>query len=105
MEISFRPLGKVMEIVATARLEITYAFDDLVFAEHSVFIIRFDKENEKYLYLYFNIECERDTVTKLKQTLLDASVSHGFSLFDSGVFRLHPKTGQEEIDIEFDVLQ
>lgn len=101
MEITFRPLGKVMEIASSTGLEITYAFDDLVFSEHSIFVIRFDKEHEDIVYLYFNVDCEEEIARELYKTLKDASDKHQLKLYEMGTFNLQPNDEVEEIEIEF----
>jgi hypothetical protein len=101
MEITFNPLGKVMEIASHTGFEITYAFEDLVFSEHSIFIIQFDKENDTLLHLFFNIDCEISTAENIKQSLFKAAEQHEIKIEDSGKFRINAKTNSEEIDIEF----
>jgi hypothetical protein len=101
MEVPFRPLGKVMEIASSTGLDITYAFDDLIFSEHSIFIIRFDKNIEDLIHLYINCDCEELTASRIKQTLLDEAKKQKLNLIDSGKFRLQQRINSEEIDIEF----
>ena len=101
MEVPFRPLGKVMEIASSTGLEITYAFDDLFFSEHSVFVIRFDKEKEDKLNLYFNQQCEKKTANAIKQKLFEAAAQQKVQLLEIGKFNLKPIEGKEEIEIEF----
>ena len=101
MEVPFRPLGKVMEIASATGLDITYAFDDLVFSEHSIFIIRFDKEQDDKLHLYFNRDCEEKTATEIKQKLVEKSNSQNIIISEGGKFMLKPKDESEEIEIEF----
>ena len=101
MEVPFRPLGKVMEIASSTGLDISYAFDDLIFSEHSIFIIRFDKIHEDLIHLYINCDCEELTASKISQTLLNEAKNHKLKLIHSGKFRLKQKIDSEEIDIEF----
>jgi hypothetical protein len=52
-----RPLGKITAILTDLGLEVTYAYDDLVFVQHSAFLLQFtDTPNE--LKLFTNSECD-----------------------------------------------
>lgn len=101
MEITFKPLGKVMKLASEAGFDVTYAFDDLVFSEHSLFIIRFDSENNERLYLYFNADCDSNTEKEVKKILINASVDENLHMTYAGKFKLSQKDKTEEIDIEF----
>jgi len=101
MEITFRPLGKIMLIAEATGLEITYAFEDLAFSEHSVFILQFDKEDENLIHLFINIECEESKNCEIREALIDAAQLQNMKIVYSGKFQLNPKTQSEEIDIEF----
>ncbi len=55
---NYRDLEAVRQIVNNATgLEITYAYDDLVFPDNGVFIIQFDESNKDNLFCYFQEEC------------------------------------------------
>jgi hypothetical protein len=101
MNIPFRPLGKVMELASSTGLEVTYAFDDLVFSEHSLFIIRFDKKNETLIHVYFNRDCEENTAKEIWQTLFNGALKQKLKINNSGKFQITPKIESEEMDIEF----
>ena len=52
-----KPLGKITALLADLGLEVTYAYDDLVFVQHSAFLLQFtDKRN--LLKLYTNSACD-----------------------------------------------
>jgi len=55
---NYRDLEAVRQIVNNATgLEITYAYDDLVFPDNGVFIIQFDESDKDNLFCYFQEEC------------------------------------------------
>ncbi|WP_346861492.1 hypothetical protein [uncultured Draconibacterium sp.] len=55
---NYRDLEAVRQIVNNATgLEITYAYDDLVFPDNGVFIIQFDDSSTDNLFCYFQEEC------------------------------------------------
>jgi len=101
MKISFRPLGKVREIVEATGLDISYAYDDLVFSDHSVFILRFDMNIENKLYLYFNSECNSKEAGILETRLTTAGKIGGFEIQKAGLFVIDQLVDKEEIQIKF----
>lgn len=100
MNIPFRPLGKVRDIVQATGLDISYAYDDLVFSDHSVFILRFDNENPDMLYIYFNTKCN-DQSDLLKNKLKFAAEIAGFNIIYSGLFTIKQLNQEEEVEINF----
>lgn len=53
-----RDLEAVRQIVNEATgLEISYAYEDLVFPEHGAFIIQFDEESNDKLHCHFHEDC------------------------------------------------
>lgn len=101
MTVPFRPLGVVRDIVQATGLDISYAYDDLVFSDHSVFILRFDDEKPKRLHLHFNSECEPSESTVFTQKLTDAGKSSGFDILKGSKFSLNQIDGKEELEITF----
>ncbi|MCY1718944.1 hypothetical protein OU798_01235 [Prolixibacteraceae bacterium Z1-6] len=55
---NYRDLEAVRQIVDNATgLELTYAYDDLVFPDKGAFIIQFDDSNTDNLFCYFQKGC------------------------------------------------
>ena len=74
----FRPLEKVRTILQTAiGLDIMYAYDDLVFTEHGVFLFQFDNENEQQIICYSHEDFDPQERANQLQKLKEA-----FSNFD-----------------------
>ena len=101
MKIQLRPLGEVRDIVQATGLDISYAYEDLVFSDHSAFILRFDDNIQKRLYLYFNIECDSEKIKILRNKLINASKISDFKIIRAGKFVLTQLEGKEEIEIKF----
>lgn len=56
---NYRDLESVRQIIhSSTGLEVSYAYDDLVFPDETVFIIQFDDVNLNNLYIYFQEDCE-----------------------------------------------
>lgn len=65
----FRDLETVRQIVLDATgLEISYAYDDLVFPENTVFIMQFDDANLDNVFVHFQEDCE----VQARQNVIDA---------------------------------
>lgn len=94
MTIPYRPLGKVSNIVQATGLEMSYAYDDLIFSDNSVFILQFDDILQNRLHLYFNIDCDKKEAVKLEQELRNASKIEGFTIDNNGLFSLSRLMGK-----------
>ena len=101
MEINFRPIGVAREIVNESGLEITYAYDDLLFIENSILIIKFNDENSSIMGIYFSTECDKDTGKDLFYKLKDAATQREMNLESLGRFSLREDAENENVKIEF----
>jgi hypothetical protein len=101
MKIPFRPLGEVRDIVQTTGLDISYAYDDLLFSDNSVFILRFDNDVDKKMYLYFNSDCNSVEAGILEKRLKTAGKIGGFEISKAGLFTLEQLSDKEEIQVKF----
>ncbi|WP_372653165.1 hypothetical protein [Draconibacterium sp.] len=55
---NYRDLEAVRQIVNEATgLDISYAYEDLVFPEHGAFIIQFNEKSTDKLHCYFHEDC------------------------------------------------
>jgi hypothetical protein len=101
MNIPFRPIGRVRELILATGLDISHFYDDLVISDHSVFIIKFDKDIISKLHLYFNCDCDEAEKNKISRCLKIECFSSGFDLIHSGLFSLEQIDNKEEITISF----
>ena len=101
MKKPFRPLGEIIDMVSATGLDVSYAYEDLVFSEHSVFIIKFDDSIKDSLHLYFNTDCDDDVACDIEQKLIKASMEKGIDLILKGSFELKSKENSQEIEIAF----
>lgn len=99
--VQFYELEKVRFIVKDAcGIDIAYAYEDLVFSEHGLFIIQF-QENEKELGCWFNKECLEPNKVQMFNSLAKSATLNGLELKYKGKFEMSQKPGKEEIDIQF----
>jgi len=95
-----RDLEKVRASIKEATdLDVAYAYDDLVFPEHTAFMIEFDAESDKKLYCYFHEDCLPDSKTEILDQLTQSFQKRGCRLASKGTFTLSQKG--EEIEIRF----
>ncbi|MFY9151616.1 MAG: hypothetical protein WAO52_06370 [Prolixibacteraceae bacterium] len=96
----FRDLEKVRVMLKEAtELDISYAYDDLVFPDHTAFIIQFAEQNDTSFYSYFHEDCLPDAKSEILQNLEQSFKKHGCKMNYKGSFNLNQKG--EEIEIAF----
>jgi hypothetical protein len=101
MSVIFRPLDKAIEIAESTGLGVSYAYEDLVFSDNSVFILQFDDTNKNNLLVHFNNDCEPTLVENLISVLTEKSKEKDFQLIRKGTFSLSEIEGTEELQISF----
>lgn len=94
-----RPLGKITALLAGLDLEVTYAYDDLVFVQHSAFILQFT-DDPVQLKLHINTECEPAEANHIAATLILEFDKAGFTVTPVGRFSITPNEDQT-LNIEF----
>ncbi len=96
----FRDLEKVRIIIKDATgLDISYAYDDLVFSEHAVFLLQFDDNNENNFFCYFHKDCIPKEQKSIVKSLTEVCKKKGCTLIPKGAFTLKQKG--KKLDIHF----
>ena len=96
---ALKPLGILKEVVESAGMGISYAYDDLVFPDHNGFLMQFSDDGNK-VTVHINTEADRkevgQAIKKLKSfatpTSLEISVGNFYTLYQAD---------DETISIEF----
>ena len=94
-----RPLGKVTALLAELGLEVTYAYDDLVFVQHSAFILQFT-DDPVQLKLFINTECDPAEANNAASNIVLEFDKAGFTVTPVGRFFLTPNEDQT-LNIQF----
>lgn len=94
-----KPLGKITAILADLGLEVTYAFDDLVFVQHSAFLLQFLDDSPE-IKLFINTECKPDVAEGVEKQIVEAHAKAGFSIVPAGRFTIK-ENDNETLDISF----
>lgn len=101
MSIPFRPLGEVKMILEEAGTDVAYAYEDLVFAEHTAYLIQFNDRFPENLKIYFNAEIDPQDASWQQKILMPIVHKHKMSLTNAGRFSFEQRKDSEEIDIRF----
>ncbi len=95
-------LGRVQNILKAATgLEVTHAYDDLVFVEHAAFLIQFVPQDLKRFQCHFNEQCVAEDRVKLLARIQTASASEGMACDAGRTFTLEQVPDKEEVRIHF----
>lgn len=94
-----KPLGKITAILADLGLEVTYAYDDLVFVQHSAFLLQFTDEPNT-LKLFANSECNPKEANTVVSNIVLAFDAGGFVANPSGKYSLS-QNDDETLKLEF----
>jgi hypothetical protein len=94
----FRDLEKVRVIIKDATgLDVSYAYDDLVFPDHTAFIVQFDDTNPNNFFCYFHEDFDVPDQKTILASLISISSKKGCTMIPKGTFRLKEKKGEVEI--------
>lgn len=96
---NLKPLGLVTEIVESAGMGISYAYEDLVFLEHNAFLLEFTA-NDTELLIHINSEAKESEVKDFVARLQNIGAAHGLTFTNGGRYTL-TQADDENIRIEF----
>lgn len=94
-----KPLGVVKDIVESAGMAISYAYEDLVFLEHNSFLLQFT-DNDQTMVVHVNSEADQDTVSGDIATLQSQAMNFAMSFVLGEKYTLS-QDGEESIRLEF----
>lgn len=100
VDIALRPLNKVTELAGMLNMEVTYAYEDLVFIGFSEILVQMpDNDSPFNLYIHEDVgEADRDGIIQsfqLKAKTLE------LMLYYNGTYKLIEKPESKEVDIVF----
>ena len=89
-------LGRVKQIVEEATgLDISHVYDDIVFIEHSAFLIVFDHENLERFKCYFSADCPPDERERIFSLINAVSPRNKMTALRAGTFSMEQLEGEE----------
>ena len=96
---SLKQLGVVKDIVESAGMGISYAYDDLVFIDHNAFLLQFTAHDNELL-IHINSEADESkvqaTITRLKTEASARKI-----IFRDGSYYSLSQGDNENIHLEF----
>ncbi len=92
-------LGVVKNIVETAGMGISYAYEDLIFLEHNSFLLQFT-DNDQEVLVHINNEADEATVNRDIGKLQEVARIHKMRFVTGDVYVLS-QDNDENIRIEF----
>lgn len=98
--IAKNPLGMIMNMVEAMGLEVTYAYDDLVFVAHNAFLLQMT-QTPREVNFYFNQQTDPNMRDTLARKLSDHGQEKGLLLINKGFFTLEAADGNEEFKVIF----
>lgn len=99
MALPYRPLGLVKQFLEEIGIEVTYAFEDLIFIQHNPILLQFGKVGEM-LFFYTNVETGEAEAAQLFAAIQAKADSQGITLVQRGRYRLSEAEG-ENLALEF----
>lgn len=92
-------LTPIIKLVEEMGLEVTYAFEELVFVEHSAFLFQF--LNNQKIALYFNKDCPDDDAIALEKEIIAKGDKEKLTIIRKGTFTISQKENEENLEIVF----
>jgi len=99
MTIPYRPLGLIATLVEAIGLQVTYAYDDLVFIMHNAFLLRMGDAGED-VFLYFNEESDPQERQDISEQLTTLALHKGLVIHEFGTYEMNPEDS-ENLKIQF----
>jgi hypothetical protein len=99
MTLPYRPLGVVKQLLEEVGMDITYAYEDLVFIRHNPCLLQFGREGEM-LFFYASVETGAAKAKELFSAIQAKALGQGITLVYRGRYRLSQAEG-ECLSLEF----
>lgn len=93
------PLGVVKNILERVGMDISFAYEDLIFLEHTGFLLQFS-DNDKEILVHMNSEADEAMVSRDIGTLVETALHHDMRFLKGQRYTL-AKEDEEHIRIKF----
>lgn len=97
---SIKPLGKLKELVESAGMKISYAYEDLVFLDHNAFLLQFGNDG-RTIFIHTNSEADTGETAEGVSRLKKAASAVTDIAFTDGVFYTLTQVEDYNISIKF----
>jgi len=100
-KIEFYNLEKVRFLIKDGSgLDIAYAYEDLVFSEHGIFIFQFDTNTTDTYFCWFNKDCIENDRISILNSLIKSAILNRTKIIYKGKFEMIQKE-DEQISLNF----
>lgn len=99
MAVPLKPLGIIKEMLDGIGLDITYAYEDLVFVEHNAFLLKMGKSGED-IRLYFNTDSSMEKRNDITNLLIECGRQYRFVVDRKGTYSIMQEA-QGELQLHF----
>ena len=100
MSVPYRPLGHIREVIDAMGLEVTHAFDDLVFIEHNAFLLQMEEIGEN-VSLYFNTESDESARAEITEKLIEAGKAQELKISPQGTYSIVEGNSDDSFQLAF----
>ena len=100
MTIPSRPLGVIKDLIESIGLDITYAYEDLIFIEHNAFLLQMAQEGTD-LGIWFNTESNVEDRPNILAQLQQSGGTLGLDIDVKGTYTMEPQNEEESFRIVF----
>jgi hypothetical protein len=98
----FFELEKAKFIIKDAtNLDVAYAYEDLVFSEHGIFILQFHKQLPNTFLCWFNKDCVETERYAMFKSLTTSANLNQLKIVYKGKFEMSQPDSDQEISIKF----
>jgi hypothetical protein len=99
--IQFYNLEKIRFIIKDGcGLDIAYAYEELVFSEHGIFIFQFDVNSSDTIFCWFNQDCIETNRISMLTSLIKTATLNKMNILYKGKFEMSQKE-DEQISVIF----
>lgn len=99
MTVSERPLGLILNVLEQMGLDISYAYDDLVFVENNTILLQMESVNKEVSF-FFNEDLYPEERPALQEKLINAGKNEGLSFSYKGLYSIKAEE-DEMVSIKF----
>jgi hypothetical protein len=100
MAIPLKPLGIIKDMLDGIGLQITYAYDDLIFVEHNAFLLQMGESGED-VRLYFNTDSSREKRDDITNLLKECGRQYKFLVDRKGTYAILQNDRKQELQLQF----
>lgn len=84
-------------------LDIMYAYENLVFAEHGIYLIEVNRDDKNKLNCYFNVDFEADKRLLFLEKLMRTASLNGMVIVNKGTFEMKQNPDGQSFSVAFSV--